>query len=184
MASKSSKSEMYNKPTLVCSFKKDGYAKGSCRSVANFNILEALKSVAYKPAIEFYSAAAKDKAIHIQGDKINYYNNTKKALLDEGIIRKTRGKGGAICLIKHPLTTTGSEDGSLETQREKLLGLLPRDGRKIPNKDIIAVWEKDGLAKDDYWTIRNALIDKGILGKGRGQEGYCGDLSAISDVNS
>ena len=36
--------EMYNKPTLVCSFKKDGYAKGSCRSTRNFNILEALKS--------------------------------------------------------------------------------------------------------------------------------------------
>lgn len=36
--------EMFNKPTLVCSYKEDGYAKGSCRSVANFNILEALKS--------------------------------------------------------------------------------------------------------------------------------------------
>jgi single-stranded-DNA-specific exonuclease len=36
--------EMYNKPTLVCSYKEDGYAKGSCRSVAEFNILEALKS--------------------------------------------------------------------------------------------------------------------------------------------
>jgi single-stranded-DNA-specific exonuclease len=36
--------EVYNKPTLVCSFKKDGYAKGSCRSTRDFNILEALKS--------------------------------------------------------------------------------------------------------------------------------------------
>ena len=36
--------ELYHKPTLVCSFKNDGYAKGSCRSVADFNILEALKS--------------------------------------------------------------------------------------------------------------------------------------------
>lgn len=36
--------EMYNKPTLVCAYKEDGYAKGSCRSVAEFNILEALKS--------------------------------------------------------------------------------------------------------------------------------------------
>ena len=36
--------EMYNKPTLVCSFKKDGYAKGSCRSTRDFNILDALKS--------------------------------------------------------------------------------------------------------------------------------------------
>jgi single-stranded-DNA-specific exonuclease len=35
---------MYNKPTLVCSFKKDGYAKGSCRSTRDFNILDALKS--------------------------------------------------------------------------------------------------------------------------------------------
>lgn len=36
--------ELYNKPTLVCSYKKDGYAKGSCRSVGEFNILNALKS--------------------------------------------------------------------------------------------------------------------------------------------
>lgn len=36
--------ETFNKPTLVCSFKNDGYAKGSCRSVRDFNILEALKS--------------------------------------------------------------------------------------------------------------------------------------------
>ena len=36
--------ETFNKPTLVCSYKNDGYAKGSCRSVRDFNILEALKS--------------------------------------------------------------------------------------------------------------------------------------------
>ena len=36
--------EMFNKPTLVCSIKNDGYAKGSCRSVRDFNILDALKS--------------------------------------------------------------------------------------------------------------------------------------------
>lgn len=36
--------EMFNKPTLVCSFKNDGYAKGSCRSTKDFNILNALKS--------------------------------------------------------------------------------------------------------------------------------------------
>jgi single-stranded-DNA-specific exonuclease len=41
--------EMFNKPTLVCSYKDDGYAKGSCRSANNFNILDALKSEkAYK----------------------------------------------------------------------------------------------------------------------------------------
>ena len=36
--------ETFNKPSLVCSFKEDGYAKGSCRSIPSFNILEALKS--------------------------------------------------------------------------------------------------------------------------------------------
>jgi single-stranded-DNA-specific exonuclease len=36
--------EKYGKPTLVCNFKTDGYAKGSCRSTRDFNILEALKS--------------------------------------------------------------------------------------------------------------------------------------------
>ena len=36
--------EVFNKPALVCSYKQDGYAKGSCRSIRNFNILDALKS--------------------------------------------------------------------------------------------------------------------------------------------
>ena len=36
--------EKFGKPTLVCNFKDDGYAKGSCRSTRDFNILEALKS--------------------------------------------------------------------------------------------------------------------------------------------
>lgn len=36
--------EKFNKPALVCSIKSDGYAKGSCRSIPSFNILNALKS--------------------------------------------------------------------------------------------------------------------------------------------
>jgi single-stranded-DNA-specific exonuclease len=36
--------ESFNRPALVCHIKDDGYAKGSCRSVRTFNILEALKS--------------------------------------------------------------------------------------------------------------------------------------------
>ncbi len=36
--------EKFGKPTLVCNFKEDGYAKGSCRSTRDFNILDALKS--------------------------------------------------------------------------------------------------------------------------------------------
>ena len=36
--------EKFNKPTLCCTIKDDGYAKGSCRSVRDFNILDALKS--------------------------------------------------------------------------------------------------------------------------------------------
>ena len=36
--------EKFGKPTLVCNFRDDGYAKGSCRSTRDFNILDALKS--------------------------------------------------------------------------------------------------------------------------------------------
>ena len=36
--------ETFNKPSLVCAYKSDGYAKGSCRSTKDFNILNALKS--------------------------------------------------------------------------------------------------------------------------------------------
>ncbi len=36
--------EQYGRPTLVCTIKEDGNARGSCRSTRSFNILEALKS--------------------------------------------------------------------------------------------------------------------------------------------
>jgi len=36
--------ENYGRPALVCTIKDDGTAKGSCRSIRSFNILEALKS--------------------------------------------------------------------------------------------------------------------------------------------
>jgi single-stranded-DNA-specific exonuclease len=47
--------ELYHKPTLICSYKDDGYAKGSCRSVAEFNILDALKS---SEAVELFKKKA------------------------------------------------------------------------------------------------------------------------------
>lgn len=52
--------ELYHKPTLICSYKQDGYAKGSCRSVAEFNILDALKS---DEAIELFKKKADGSAV-------------------------------------------------------------------------------------------------------------------------
>jgi single-stranded-DNA-specific exonuclease len=36
--------EQFSRPTLACTINEEGKAKGSCRSVRDFNILEALKS--------------------------------------------------------------------------------------------------------------------------------------------
>ena len=47
--------EVFNKPALVCSYKSDGYAKGSCRSIRNFDILNALKS---EKAIQLFKKKA------------------------------------------------------------------------------------------------------------------------------
>lgn len=64
-----------------------------------------------------------------------------------------------------------------ESYGTDLLGLLPVDGKLKGNKTLIteftAQLKKKGVdvSGDDYWDIRNALIAKGVAGKGKGKGG-------------
>jgi hypothetical protein len=51
---------------------------------------------------------------------------------------------------------------------EKLLGSIPGDGKPIGN---ISLQKKSGFREDEYWSLRNQLIEQGKIGKARGKGG-------------
>jgi adenine-specific DNA-methyltransferase len=54
---------------------------------------------------------------------------------------------------------------------KKLNGLfahIPLNGKPIGN---ISLLKRSGLTDDDYWRLRNKLLDEGRIGKGKGKGG-------------
>lgn len=51
---------------------------------------------------------------------------------------------------------------------EELLARVPADGRAIANSTLLNAL---GWAADEYWEIRNRLVDKGTIAVGRGRGG-------------
>jgi hypothetical protein len=53
-----------------------------------------------------------------------------------------------------------------------MLNLVPEAGKTIGNKSLRASFlKKTKVSEDDYWDIRNQLVEEGILTKGRGRGG-------------
>jgi adenine-specific DNA-methyltransferase len=50
----------------------------------------------------------------------------------------------------------------------RLLALVPPDGTPKGNIRLI---QESGLSEDDYWPLRNKLIEQGKIGKGKGKGG-------------
>lgn len=55
-----------------------------------------------------------------------------------------------------------------QTPEDHLLALIPEDGRAIGNTELR---RRLGWDEADYWSVRNGLIDDGVLEKGRGKGG-------------
>jgi len=67
---------------------------------------------------------------------------------------------------------------------DELLRLLPRDGGSIPNRAALAMLSKrlgTPVASDTYFKARDALLDKGLVGRVRGQGG---SIYVIADTPS
>ena len=61
-----------------------------------------------------------------------------------------------------------AEENGLGEKLDKLLTLIPPDGA---SKGNIALLKESGLSEDEYWLLRNKLIEQGKIGKGRGKGG-------------
>lgn len=62
-------------------------------------------------------------------------------------------------------------DSNAQDERDKLerlFELIPSDGSPVGN---ITLLQKSELSEDEYWRIRNKLIEQGRIGKGKGKGG-------------
>lgn len=60
------------------------------------------------------------------------------------------------------------ETNELQRKLNKLLDKIPPDGQPIGN---ITLLKQSGLTEDEYWRVRNKLIEQGKIGKGKGKGG-------------
>lgn len=60
------------------------------------------------------------------------------------------------------------EPDDLEEKLNKLFDEIPANGKPIGNVSLL---KKSGLKEDEYWRVRNKLLEQGKIGKGRGKGG-------------
>lgn len=59
-----------------------------------------------------------------------------------------------------------------ELLKKKLLDLIPKNGRLIGNVTLLDKFVNETKkTSDDYWRVRNELINEGVFGKGKGKGG-------------
>lgn len=82
------------------------------------------------------------------------YLDVRNGLLQKGAIALGRGRGGSVRRVP-------------EDDEQALLAQVPVDGATVSNPKLI---EHLGWSRDQYWKVRNRLVERGDLGisKGRG----------------
>ncbi len=97
-------------------------------------------------------------------------------------LKRGRGRGGTLCRREQDSSPAAARPmpGSVEQNRALLLNELQADGSPIGNLTLIKRL-KGKLDKEEYWGVRDSLVDDGRVGKGKGKGGsvYRKDLVAI-----
>lgn len=85
------------------------------------------------------------------------YFPVRSALIEKGLIALGRGRGGSVRRID-----------TLGDRAESLMALVPADGSPIGNQNL-----REQLNWDEptYWSVRNDLLARGLIGRGRGRGG-------------
>ena len=54
-----------------------------------------------------------------------------------------------------------------------ILRIVPSDGSTIGNGKVLEGLKRimPRITEEDYWTVRDAMVESGVLGKGRGRGG-------------
>lgn len=128
------------------------------------------------------------KKIAERGYEERDYWIARDMLVQEGILTRGHGRGGSVHLAKP--STPHSDTASREAEKQdsnrtgrteikpdereiadKLLRHIPSDGSTVSNKVLLTHLKKEGFSEEQYWAVRNKLINEGRLGKARGQGG-------------
>ena len=129
-----------------------------------------------------------------EGISEEQYWSARDELLKAGILKTGRGMGGSVHLIKpigtvppvevKKVPTLPKKPSTDELKRKQelkklLLKLIPDDGGSVGNMYLLKQVKKQGFSEEDYWEIRNALIEEGRIAKGRG---YGGSVSRVVEI--
>ena len=115
----------------------------------------------------------------------NKYSKIKDNLINQGRLKRNAGYGGTVSLIDSHLDLNN-------IIRTLILDLVPKDGSRIGNKNLISLLKaklkkshpqiKLSDGDSEYWDARNQLIDEGLLVKGRGQGGSVYLPTEMTDI--
>lgn len=121
-----------------------------------------------------------------EGISEEQYWLARDELLKTGELKTGRGMGGSVRLTKPVGTVPPVDVQEVPTPLEKLstdelkrkqglkkllLKLIPEDGGSVGNMYLLKQVKKQGFSEENYWDIRNALIEEGKIAKGRGMGG-------------
>lgn len=73
------------------------------------------------------------------------------------------------------------EANELRNKLDKLFAEIPQDGKPIGNVTLL---KKSGLNEEEYWLVRNKLLEQGKIGKGKGKGGSVYRLKESVDTRS
>ena len=142
-------------------------------TIGNRKMLEQL-NIELKKTQDGIKPLSKDEYLGIKDDLIN-----------QGRLKRGAGYGGSVGLI-------GSHLDLDNTIKTLILDLVPKDGKRIGNKNLISLLKaklkklhpRIKLADGDseYWNARNQLIDEGLLVKGRGKGGSVYSPKGTTDL--
>jgi hypothetical protein len=100
------------------------------------------------------SGVGNTRLMELLGWSPERYWRVRDALVDKSCLAVGRGRGGSVRRV------SGDE--------EQLLERVPEDGSLIGNSTLMAALR---WSSERYWRVRNAMLDKGVLEKGRGRGG-------------
>lgn len=66
-----------------------------------------------------------------------------------------------------------------DPRENQLLALIPADGTGVGNTRLL---RELGWREEDYWEVRNRLVDRGLLELGRGRGGSVRRLAAVDEA--
>lgn len=107
------------------------------------------------------------------------YRNAQKELLEAGLIRKGKGRGGSVTRFPADLAHKGTsrapaleqKKNDLSEKAKTIMNLIPEDGSFVTNQRLRYKLRPSGFSTEDFWKYRKELLDNNLIQVKRGRGG-------------